>query len=66
MGTLGLPEAFLERMQRMLGTEYNTFLESYEKERSYGFRRNPLKSEAEKFERTMPFSISRVPWAEEG
>lgn len=66
MGTLGLPEAFLERMQRMLGTEYNTFLESYEKERSYGFRRNPLKSEAEEFERTVPFLVSRVPWAEEG
>lgn len=66
MGTLGLPEAFLERMQGMLGTEYNTFLESYEKERSYGFRRNPLKSEAEEFERTVPFLVSRVPWAEEG
>ncbi len=66
MGTLGLPEAFLERMQRMLGTEYDAFLNSYEKERSYGFRRNPLKSEAEEFEHTTPFTISRVVWAEEG
>ncbi len=66
MGALGLPEAFLERMQAMLGTEYEAFLNSYEKERSYGFRRNPLKSEAEEFERTMPFAISRVSWAEEG
>ncbi len=66
MGTLGLPEAFATRMQAMLGTEYEEFLESYEKERSYGLRRNPLKTEAETFESAIPFTVSRVPWAGEG
>lgn len=66
MGTLGLPEAFLERMKAMLGTEYEDFLESYQRQRSYGLRRNPLKSEAEAFEARMPFPMTKVPWASEG
>ena len=66
MGTLGLPEAFLVRMQAMLGTEYEAFLQSYEEERSYGLRFNPLKADKASFEKRMPFSLTTVPWAEEG
>lgn len=62
MGTLGLPEAFLARMQAMLGEEYQAFLESYEQERSYGLRQNPLKSDRREFEARMPFSLQRIPW----
>ena len=68
MGTLetGLPEAFINRMKAMLGEDYEAFIGSYEKGRAYGFRRNPLKSTADNFEMQMPFSISKVLWAEEG
>ena len=38
-----LPEKFLERMQRMLGTEYEAFLASFEQERYQALRVNPLK-----------------------
>lgn len=38
-----LPAAFLERMQRLLGTEYCDFLASYERPRNTGLRRNPRK-----------------------
>ena len=66
MGTLGLPEAFLARMQAMLGSEYEAFIRSYEEERSYGLRRNPLKSDDTEFEARMPFSLKKIPWAETG
>lgn len=64
--TINLPEAFLARMKRMLGTEYEDFLASYEQERAYGLRRNPLKASATQFEETMPFTLEPVSWAQEG
>ncbi|MBO5208618.1 MAG: RsmB/NOP family class I SAM-dependent RNA methyltransferase [Lachnospiraceae bacterium] len=61
-----LPEAFIERMQRLLGEEYTEFLASYEKERLYGLRYNPLKTDRETFLAKMPFSLEKVMWAQEG
>ncbi len=62
----GLPEAFLTRMQRLLGSEYEAFAASYERERQYGLRRNPLKGSEEEFIRVMPFPLEKVFWAREG
>ena len=39
-----LPEAFTERMERLLEKEAEAFFKSYEKERAYGLRYNPLKT----------------------
>ena len=39
-----LPQAFLDRMEQMLGEEYPAFLQSYEKERYQALRVNPLKA----------------------
>ncbi len=61
-----LPEAFLDRMAGFLGTEYNDFLTSYDIERYYGRRRNPLKDAGEEFIRRRPFSLDPVSWAREG
>ena len=38
-----LPEAFLERIQRQLGEEYEAFLQSLERPRAVALRFNPLK-----------------------
>lgn len=38
-----LPAAFLERMQRMLGDEYEAFLDGFERENYRALRLNPLK-----------------------
>lgn len=38
-----LPEAFLERMQRLLGDEYEDFLQSFEQEKHQALRLNALK-----------------------
>lgn len=61
-----LPAAFVERMRAGLGAEAEAFFASYETPRAYGLRYNPLKMDRQQFEKTMPFALSRVPWAREG
>lgn len=61
-----LPPAFLERMREQLGDQYEAFLDSYEKERTYGLRYNPLKIDRERFLKEMPFALRDIPWAAEG
>lgn len=65
-GLKRLPDEFLERMERFLGTEYEEFLASYDRERYYGLRRNPFKATEEEFMRRMPFALEKVSWAAEG
>lgn len=68
-----LPAAFVEEMKELFQTlpgvsvsELPAFLESLQGERSFGLRRNPLKYTKEEFEEKIPFSLKKVPWAEEG
>ena len=61
-----LPSDFLERMKVQLGDEYEAFVESYGKERTYGLRYNPLKIDRDTFLREVPFVLRDVPWTEEG
>lgn len=61
-----LPGAFLERMQRLLGGEYEAFLAGYGQARQYGLRRNLLKGTEEEFIRVMPFPLEKISWAREG
>lgn len=61
-----LPEAFEERMRSLLGTEYDAFRQSYEQERYYGLRNNPLKASEEEFADKMPFTLDKISWAKEG
>ena len=61
-----LPEAFKEKMKNLLGTEYEAFLESYEKERVQGLRLNPGKTDEKEFLAKVPFHLTKIPWAREG
>ena len=63
-----LPDAFLDRMRVQLKdqSEFEAFLLSYGKERTYGLRYNPLKMEKECFLRQVPFALRDIPWAREG
>lgn len=61
-----LPGAFAERMQRLLGGEYEAFCASYVEGRQYGLRRNLLKGTEEEFIGVMPFPLERIFWAREG
>lgn len=61
-----LPQAFLCRMQEMLGDEYEAFLESYENPRTFGLRVNTDKITCEAFEQIVPFPVQRIPWIPNG
>jgi 16S rRNA C967 or C1407 C5-methylase (RsmB/RsmF family)/NOL1/NOP2/fmu family ribosome biogenesis protein len=67
-----LPEAFLRRMQRMLGEEYEAFLEALGEGKYQALRLNPLKRgmdgkrvSKEILDGEFP-GLSRVPWAADG
>ena len=61
-----LPIEFENRMKEMLGEEYDDFIRSYEDERAYGLRFNPLKISREEFEKNVPAILDKVPWAQAG
>ena len=59
-----LPQEFLERMQSMLGEEYDDFMKTYEEPRRFGLRVNTLKVSAEEFERRANLWVSQADNAE--
>lgn len=66
-----LPEAFCQRMQGFLGSEAEEFFSSYQREREYGLRYNPLKFKSrsefeEKQKKELGYKLSPVPWCAEG
>lgn len=61
-----LPEKFTERMEKLLGGEYQEFLKSYEDSRTYGLRVNTMKISEKDFERRAPFRVERIPWIPNG
>ena len=63
---MNLPSDFMERMKNMLGEEFDDFISTYDEERAYGLRYNPLKIQREDFENIVDVIEERVPWAEEG
>ncbi len=61
-----LPRQFLDRMQRMLGEEYPSFLEEYEKEKAYSLRINRQKGTFEELKKKISFLIKKIPWSDNG
>ena len=56
-----LPEEFLNRMNNMLGDDFQAFLNSYQQPRTFGLRVNTAKISCEEFEKIVPFPISPTP-----
>ena len=63
---LSLPEEFVSEMKALLPEEYPSFLESFQKPRTYGLRVNTSRISCEEFERICPFPIRRIPWVSNG
>ena len=61
-----LPEEFLNRMNNMLGDDFQAFLNSYQQPRTFGLRVNTAKISCEEFEKIVPFPISPIPWIPDG
>lgn len=61
-----LPEAFEKRMKDMLGEEYDSYLDSYQQERQFGLRVNPLKITGEELKELSGFHLRKIPWTQDG
>ena len=63
---LTLPRLFAERMQNMLGEEFEAFIASYAKPAHPSLRANTLKVTPDEIRELAPFVGSTVPWQENG
>lgn len=63
---MNLPQAFMDKMERLLKDEYPEFVQSYRAERSYGLRINTLKISKEEFLKRNPFTLELIPWTSSG
>lgn len=61
-----LPEAFAERMKKLLGDEYPLYLAALEQEPVKGFRVNTDKISVEDFKKINTLSNDRIPYVENG
>ena len=62
-----LPEAFTERMKRLLGDEYTDFLRAMTEEAPVsGCRVNPLKMDRTQFLNNPPFPVEPIPYTPDG
>lgn len=63
---MNLPKLFEDRMRKLLGEEYEEYLQCYSKPHFAGIRVNTLKITPEDFEHICPFPIKRIPWIANG
>ena len=61
-----LPIKFLEKMQNILGDEYDAFIKTYEENRKAALRINTLKGNGEKLFSVLDEKLSPVPWTSDG
>lgn len=63
-----LPRNFTEKMEKLLGDEYDKFMSSYEAPRVYGLRINRLKLDIEQWKKlsSMKGELRPIPWAPDG
>lgn len=61
-----LPIKFLEKMQNILGDEYDAFIKTYEENRKAALRINTLKGNGEKLFSALDEKLSPVPWTSDG
>lgn len=61
-----LPIKFLEKMQNILGDEYDAFIKTYEENRKAALRINTLKGNGEKLFAVLDEKLAPVPWTSDG
>lgn len=61
-----LPEAFLLKMQELLGEEFGQYLESFKEEWKPGLRVNTQKLSPGELAELVPWNLEPVPWADNG
>ncbi|AFA47161.1 RsmF rRNA methyltransferase first C-terminal domain-containing protein [Acetobacterium woodii] len=61
-----LPEAFKEKMKNLMGSAYESLLDSYDQPESKGIRTNTLKLKPAELVKILPFKTQDVKWCEAG
>ena len=61
-----LPEEFANRMQTLLGEQYEAYLKTFNKPAVKGFRVNTDKISLKEFENINPFGSNKIPFVENG
>ena len=63
---MNLPAAFVEKIKKLLGSEFDEYIKCYDEKRFYGLRVNTKKISVEEFRKICPFEIEPIPWIENG
>lgn len=63
---MNLPDRYVEKMKKLLGDEFEDYLESFNQKRHFGLRANTLKISPEKLKETLDYELTPVPWCKEG
>lgn len=63
---LQLPPLFVQRMQDLLGDEFQSFMDSYQESPHAGIRINTLKIADHDFQHITPFALRPIPWCPTG
>lgn len=63
---MDLPEKFCDEMKRILGEEYEAYLDSMKERRKFGLRVNTAKISVEEFLKISPFSLTKIPYVHNG
>ena len=61
-----LPEQYLNNMKKLLGDDYDRYLDSFSEKRYYGLRVNTAKITVEEFLKIAPFHLEPIPWTDDG
>ena len=61
-----LPILFEEKMKKLLGDEFDSYIKCYDMPRYYGLRVNTKKISVDDFKKICPFDIEPIPWIENG
>ncbi|MCU6746656.1 MULTISPECIES: RsmF rRNA methyltransferase first C-terminal domain-containing protein [Lachnospiraceae] len=63
---MNLPKLFEEKMQTLLGADYEKYIQCFEEERHYGLRVNTNKISVEDFLKIAPWHLEPIPWIHNG
>lgn len=63
---MNLPKAYTDKMKKLLGADYDKYIESFNQPRVYGLRANRLKIDAKDLKDLVDWNLDNIPWCKEG
>ncbi len=63
---MNLPQEYVEKMKKLLGSDFDKYIASFGEPRLYGLRANSLKISAEALKESLEWKLENIPWCKEG